>query len=284
MQDLVNSLPQFTTEAHKYIQERISSQLSLNARNLLQNLSVIRKPFQISAMDFSVESVNSAFEELTRRFVITRQGQSSIYYEIHDLVKDFEISLLSPDELITAHGNAANYYANLQNRTYSDGIELINHRIEEKNYDEAEELANQFLGSALRDGLFDLVIDVASQAVKENQLKNWGQIYFSKGRAFRLKGNLDSALENYRIAQEKAENEFIKESAILEISSMLAQQSEKPGALAEAMRLLNSLTKSTDIKIKASALTSLGYLNLKDNKTRKLGIRQLEEALQLAES
>jgi tetratricopeptide (TPR) repeat protein len=284
LQDVVNSLPQFTTEAYKYIQERVSSQLSQSAKKLLQNLSVIRKPFKLAATNNTVEDVNSAFNELTRSFIVTRQNQSSIYYEIHDLVKEFEILHLSSDELLTAHGNAALYYANLENRTYSDGIELVNHRIEARNYREAEDAANNLLASALHDGLFDLVIEYTDQLIKENRLEKWGQIYFSRGRAFRLKENTDMALESYRLAQTKAENEFIKESALLEISSMLAHPDKETYNRGEAIQILKDLTTSKDIKIKVSALSSLGYLNLKSRKTRNIGVRQLQEALQLAEN
>ena len=281
---LLQSLPQFQTHAFKYIQEEISNQLDSNSRRLLQNLSVFRKPFGVSAIDQLVTDVEFAFEKLIKKFLVTRQNKTSSNYEIHDLVKEFELSRLSPDELISAHANAAHYYLNLDAKSYSDGIELINHRTEERNYQEAEDAANNLLGSALHAGLFDLVIDVTNQLIEEKLLEDWGQIYFSRGRAFRLKGELAPALENYRIAQAKSKNEFIKESALLEISSMLAQQVENIGGLVEAIKFLNDLIKSKDIKIKTSALTSLGYLNLKSTKTRKLGMSQLKEALRLAES
>ncbi len=281
--ELVTSLPQLTIEAHKYIQERVSNQLDQDTRKLLQYLSVIRKPFLISAIDHLVEDTASKFDLLAKKFLVTKTSKSSSHYEIHDLVKEFELSHLAPNDLIDAHVNAANYYASLEKSTFSDGTEYIGHLIEGKKPKDAEEVSNNLLASALHAGLFDLVIDISKQLIKENAFEEWGQLYFSRGRAFRLKGDLDYALENYRIAQSKAENKFIKESALLEISSMLAQQTEKASTLAEALQILNSLANSEDTKIKASALTSLGYLNLKDNKTRKLGIRQLEEALQLAE-
>jgi tetratricopeptide (TPR) repeat protein len=283
IRELVTLLPQLTIEAHKYIQERVSNQLDQDARKLLQYLSVIRKPFLISAVDHLVEDVISKFDQLTKKFLVTKLSKSSSFYEIHDLVKEFELSHLTPDDLVRAHTNAANYYANLEKSTFSAGAEHVGHLIEAKNLEVAEEVSNNLLASALHAGLFDFAIDFSNQLIKENVFQEWGQLYFSRGRAFRLKGNLDSALENYRVAQSKAGDKFIKESALLEISSMLAQQTEKAGTLAEALQILNSLAKSEDTKIKTSALTSLGYLNLKENKTRKLGVRQLEEALQLAE-
>ena len=284
IRELITSLPQLTVEAHKYIQERVSNQLEHGARKLLQYLSVIRRPFLISAINHLMEDAASKFDQLTKKFLVTKISKSSSYYEIHDLVKEFELSHLASSDLMNAHVSAANYYASLEKSTFSDGAEHIGHLIEGKKYKDAEDVSNNLLASALHAGLFDLAIDLSDQLIKENAFEEWGQIYFSRGRAFRLKGDSDSALENYRVAQAKAENEFIKESALLEISSMLAQQTEKAGTLTEALRILNSLTKSKDIKIKTSALTSLGYLNLKNNKTRKLGFRQLEEALQLAES
>jgi tetratricopeptide (TPR) repeat protein len=283
IRELVTSLPQLTLEAHKYIQERISNQLDQDARKLLQYLSVIQKPFLISAVDHIVEDTASKFDQLTKKFLVTKVSKSSSHYEIHDLVREFELSLLASDDLTLAHLNAADYYANLEKSTFSDGAERVGHLIEGKKRDVAEDVSNNLLAMALHAGLFDFAIDFSNQLIKENAFENWGQIYFSRGRAFRLKENIDMALESYRLAQTKAENDFIKESSLLETSSMLAHPDKETYNLGEAIQILKSLTTSKNIKIKVSALSSLGYLNLKSRKTRNIGVRQLQEALQSAE-
>jgi tetratricopeptide (TPR) repeat protein len=284
IRELVTSLPQLTIEAHKYIQERVSNQLDQDARKLLQYLSVIRKPFLISAIDHLVEDTTSKFNQLTKKFLVAKISKSSSYYEIHDLVREFELSQLASDELINAHLNAADYYANLKESTFSDGVERVGHLIEGKKREVAEDVSNNLLAMALHAGLFDFAIDFSNQLIKEKAFEKWGQIYFSRGRAFRLKENIDMALQSYRLAQTKAENEFIKESALLEISSMLAHPDKETYNRSEAIQILKNLITSKNIKIKVSALSSLGYLNLKSRKTRNIGVRQLQEALQLAEN
>ncbi|TAK11091.1 MAG: ATP-binding protein [Anaerolineae bacterium] len=282
MNDLVNALPQFTIEAYNYIQQRILSQLSPSARGLLRNLSNIRKPFKISAIDFSIPDARSAFNELQKRFIVTRQSQGSEYYGIHDLVREFEISQMSEEDIKIAHGKAADYYHNLARKSYSDVLELVLHRIEAGDYSRAEEAANGLLGSALRDGLFDLVIDTTNQIIARNLPFSLGMIYFSRGRAFRLKGETEEALICYRLAERNSENDYIKESSLLEISSMLTLIPENGNSLGESLSILNNLMNSNYLSIRISALTSLGYINTSLEHTRSLGFSQFEEALDLS--
>jgi tetratricopeptide (TPR) repeat protein len=282
IRELVNSLPQLKDEAHRYIQEQVSGQLDEDARKLLQYLSVIRKPFLLSAIDHLVENTTTKFDQLTKRFLVTKVRKSSSYYEIHDLVKEFELSHLTSDDFVAAHANAANYYINLETRTYSDGVELIGHLIEAENYNAARSTLNTLLGSAMHDGLFDFVIDFSNQLIEDDVIKNWGEIYFFRGRTFRLKGRLSNSLENYRIASNLTQDNFLRESAQLEISSVLVQFDEKKNSR-EALEILNKLANSENAKIKIPALTSLGYIDIRSKKTLKNGVEQLKAALKLAE-
>lgn len=282
IRELITSLPQIKDEAHKYIQEQVSSQLDADARKLLRYLSVIRKPFLLSAVDHVVEKATTKFDQLAKRFLITKTRKSSSFHEIHDLVKEFELSHLASDDFIAAHANAASYYINLETRTYSDGVELIGHLVEAKNYDTARSTLNALLSSAMHDGLFDFVIDFSNQLTEDVATKNWAEIYFFRGRTFRLKGNLDNSLKNYQIASDLTQDNFLGESARLEMSSVMIQSDEKEN-LPEALKILKGLASSENAKTKIQALTSLGYIDIRNKKTLKNGVEQLKEALKLAE-
>ena len=282
IRELITSLPQIKDEAHQYIQEQVSSQLDADARKLLQYLSVIRKPFLLSAIDHVVENATTEFDQLTKRFLITKIRKSSSHFEIHDLVKEFESSHLTSDDFIAAHANAAKYYASLETRTYSDGVELLGHLVEAKNHNLARSTLNALLGSAMHDGLFDFVVDLTNQLIEDDATKGWAEIYFFRGRTFRLKGNLDNSLKNYHIASDLTQDKFLKESAQLEISSVMIQSDEKKN-LPEALKILNGLAGSENAKTKIQALTSLGYIDIRNKKTLKNGIEKLKEALKLAE-
>ncbi len=282
IRELVNSLPQLKNEAYKYIQEQVSNQLDADSRKLLQYLSVIRKPFLLSAIDHLAENATTKFDQLTKRFLVTKVRKTSSYYEIHDLVKEFELSHLTADDFVAAHENAANYYASLETRTYSDGVELLGHLVEAKNYNTARSTLNALLGSAMHDGLFDFVVDLTNQLIEDAATKNWAEIYFFRGRTFRLKGNLDDSLKNYHIASDLTQDNFLRESAHLEISSVLIQSDEKKN-LPEALKILTGLAGSENAKTKIQALTSLGYIDIRNKKTLKNGAEKLKEALKLAE-
>lgn len=283
IRELVNSLPQLKDEAYKYIQEQVSNQLDADSRKLLQYLSVIRKPFLLSAIDQLVENATTKFDLLTKRFLVTKARKSSAHYEIHDLVKEFELSHLTSDDFIAAHANAASYYTRLETRTYSDGVELSGHLVESKNYNAARSTLNALLGSAMHDGLFDFIVDLSNQLVEDAATKNWAEIYFFRGRTFRLKGSLDNSLKNYHIASDLTQDNFLRESAQLEISSVMIQSDENKN-MSEALKILKSLSASENAKTKIQALTSLGYIDIRNKKTLKNGVEKLKEALKLAEA
>jgi len=283
VRELITSLPQLKDEAHKYIQEQVSSQLDTDARKLLRYLSVIRKPFLLSAIDHVVENVATRFDQLTKRFLIAKTRKSSSFYEIHDLVKEFELPHLTSDDFIAAHANAASYYANLETRTYSDGVELVGHLLEAKNYNTARSTLNTLLSSAMHDGLFDFVVDFSNQLIEDDATKNWSEIHFFRGRTYRLKGRLSDSLESYRVASDITQDNFLRESAQLEISSVMIQSDEKKN-LPDALKILNSLVGSENAETKIQALTSLGYIDIRNKKTLKNGVEKLKEALKLAEA
>jgi hypothetical protein len=163
--DILKSLPQLQSQIQDYVQEQVFSQLDERARRLIQNLSVLRQPFTLTAIcnfDAALDATTS-FEILLKKFLVTRTARNSPYYEIHDLVREYGLSQLTVEQKKVAHSQATNYYEALDPKTYTDGIETVNHALEADLQDRAHNASYFLVSLALHDGLFDLVIDFTCQ-------------------------------------------------------------------------------------------------------------------------
>ncbi|MBI5032461.1 MAG: hypothetical protein HZB51_18200 [Chloroflexi bacterium] len=285
--EILKSLPQLQSQIQDYLQEQVFNQLADGAKSLIQNFSVLRKPFTLTAVHNFDATPNALgfFEILLRKFLITRTAKNAPYYEIHDLVREYALSQLSVEQKKLAHGQATNYYETLSPRTYTDGIEMVNHALEADLQDRAYEAARHVVSSALHDGLLDLVIDLTSQLFKDERAKGWSEVHFARGRALRFKRNFSDALKSYENALRYARDEHIVEHSKVEIASTLvlqAEQHERKGNISKAKKLYGGLVQSRNVETQVAGLTSLGYLNIQGDQQNK-GIAQLNQALKLAE-
>jgi tetratricopeptide (TPR) repeat protein len=285
--DILKSLPQLQSQIQDYVQEQVFSQLDERARRLIQNLSVLRQPFTLTAIcnfDAALDATTS-FEILLKKFLVTRTARNSPYYEIHDLVREYGLSQLTVEQKKVAHSQATNYYEALDPKTYTDGIETVNHALEADLQDRAHNASYFLVSLALHDGLFDLVIDFTSQLFEDERAKIWSKVHFARGRALRLKRKFSDALKSYENALRYARDEHAIEIAKLEIASILALQGNQQKSrsdLSKAKKLLGELAQSKNIETQVAALTSLGYLSINSEQPNK-GIAQLNQALRLAE-
>lgn len=285
--DILKSLPLLQSQIQTYLQEKVFSQLVEGANRLITNLSVLRTPFTLTAANnFDVTSdATIFFEILLKKFLITRTAKNSAYYEMHDLVREYGQSQLTIEQKKIAHAQATHYYEALTQKTYADGIEIVNHALEADLQDRARDAANNIVLQALHNGLFDLVINFTSQLFEDKRSESWSIVYFVRGRALRFKLKFADALKNYDTALQYAYDEHIIENIKLEIASTLilqAGQYGRKGDTSKAKKLYGELMQSKNIETQIAGLTALGFLNIKGEHKNK-GIAQLNQALKLAE-
>lgn len=283
--ELLDALPHFAIEAQSYLQQEVFNQLDEEARLLLKQLSVLRIPFPISAVEYMASSPDPyrPFGILLRKFLVSRQGKDGPYYDIHDLVRDYAISQASASDLTTIHKRAVSFYKSLDERSYLDVQEMIHHSLEAGLLDEAAGSAHHLVSHALHNELFDYVVEFTSFLSQDPRTADWDTMHYARGRALRFKERFLEALAAYRQALAATEDTEVAEAAKLEIASMLVKADEEAGPGTEtAEKYYKELTDSKNSRIKVGALNGLGFLYYA-RRDRGEAIRLMKQALGIAE-
>ncbi|MBV6506852.1 MAG: hypothetical protein ILNGONEN_02436 [Syntrophorhabdaceae bacterium] len=285
--DILKSLPQFKLQIQNYIQEQVFNQLNEVDRTLISRLSVLRVPFTLAAIRsfYDTSEATTSLDNLLRKFLITRQTRISSFYEIHDLVREYGLSQLTSEQTQHAHIQAADYYETLDQKTYRDGMELVDHLLEAKLQSRAKNATEHLLGVAIHEGRFDLVIEYTSHLFENKQTQSWGTVHFARGRAFRMKEKESDALKSYENALAQAGDDHLAEKAKAEIASMLVKlgrNDNRKKYISRAKKIYYALTYSKNIEMQVLGLTSLGFISIK-GKHKTKAISQLSKALEIAE-
>jgi tetratricopeptide (TPR) repeat protein len=289
LHELLDEIPRFTDEAHAYIQKKVFDILSLDAQQLLLDLSVLRFPFQLSAIKIFTNSTDGykAFEMLVRRFVITRVSQDTSYYVMHSLVKEwcsFRDPLLSSFEL---HKKAVEYYQSLPEKRYLDALELIYHALKASLLTVARESAEKVLMTAIYNQKYDLALNVTSNFLSDIKTQEWGFIHHFRGRALRFKERLEEAIGEYESSLSKSNDSFYRYAAKSEIASLILklvnqeQRQDKVELYKRASKYCNELLSTESPRIKLNALTILGFIEADTGNIEK-GLSRLSDALEQA--
>lgn len=289
LHELLDEIPCFTDEAHAYIQQKVFDILPLDAQQLLLNLSVLRFPFQISAIKIFANLTDGykAFEMLVRRFVLTRVSQDTNYYVMHSLVKewcDFRDPLLNSFEL---HKKAVEYYQSLPEKRYLDVLELTYHALEAGLYEVARESAEKVLMTAIYDQKYDLALHVTSNFISDIKTQEWGFVHHFRGRALRFKEQLEEAISEYKLSLSKSNDSFYRYAAKSEIASLILklvgqeQRQDKVELYEQASKYCNELLSTENPRIKLNALTILGSIEADTGNTEE-GLSRLFNALEQA--
>jgi tetratricopeptide (TPR) repeat protein len=283
---LLNELPYVPEKVYNYIQQKVFDTLELHPKHLLEKLSMLRVPFQTSVIEHLMPSSvgYEAFDILLNRFLVTRQSQETLYYEIHDVVKEFSQTHIAESDLPEIHKQLYAYYKALPEKRYADEYERIYHALNADMLDEAKDASNHLLGAAQYVGAYDLILDCTLELLKVEPVREWSFLHHIRGRALRFKQQFTEALDAYQSAMDFAQSVQEQEAAKMEIASILAYPSKQSGGpdLGRATKYYNELSQSSTLETKIMALSVLGDLNVR--KGKKEGITQLKETLALAQN
>ena len=181
----------------RYIEEEISARLSVAEKGLLRMASAYRYPVPADALFTGPETTYESLQSLVSRSLL-REVSAGVF-DIHDFVRDFFYSRLSPYERAELHRRAARFYSK-----GSDGrgaLELIHHSLRAGEHAAAaaavasrgEELLAAGSAGELRSALEAL--DLSALPAPEG-----AGALFIMGRASDILGDWDRALGHYRSA------------------------------------------------------------------------------------
>ena len=186
----------------RYIEEEIGTKLSAPEKKLLRIASVFRYQVPSDALLYDEEMSYETLSGLVGRALVRETPGEQ--YDIHDFIRDYFYSRMTPHEREKLHKEAARFY----NRTlsHSSCLEYIYHSLRAGDHPEAaaamiaqgEELVSNGCVEELRGFLEELDWKSLSEPV-------WGQVLLLKGRACDIVGEWDKALEFYRQALETAD-------------------------------------------------------------------------------
>lgn len=283
--DLLDELPYVPNKVYEYLQQKIFETLEPEACLLLGKLSMLRTPFQVSAIRHMMQPPQcyEAFEILLNRYLVNRQSQNTSWYGIHDLIKEFSNKQIDRTDIPAIHKQIYSYYDDLLEPTYTDVQEGIYHALQADMLDEAYETIEQYLGATQHFGAYDLILEYSSELLLDDRVKTWGPIHHVRGRALRFKERFSEALDAYESALKFASNTKETEAAKTEIASVLVKRHDQDtdsGDLNKAREYFLELSQSSNPQVKLPAMGALGDLEIKEGKRK--GIKRLKEALNLA--
>jgi tetratricopeptide (TPR) repeat protein len=283
LSDLLDDLPHVPQKACEYLQTRAFDTLEPSSKRLLQELAILRAPFQLSAVAHLTAGDYGAFDALLNRFLITLQSQGSDRYEIHGLVREVAQRQIRDADLPQIHRQLHEYYEALPDKRYLDARESVYHALSAGMLQRAFELADSLLRHALYEGRYDLVLEYTSELLSDTRARKWGIVYHARGRALRFKEQFAEALDAYQGALDFALNEPDKQAAKMEIGSTLTILSRKSGQgdLELARKYYTDLSQSPDPQTRLSALCGLAFLSLTNSPEES--ISQMKEMLALAQ-
>jgi tetratricopeptide (TPR) repeat protein/DNA-binding MarR family transcriptional regulator len=206
-------------DINKYIREEIFLRLTEPEKKLLEIISVYRYPAPAEAIFIEPDISHECIDSLVNDSLL---HETSLGYEVHELIKEFFYHRLKPQTKTKYHITAANFYSeelNLEPRigntdlaqTTNSVLEAIYHNISSSAYKKAGDLAAEFGDRLIRHGYGDELIailyELSPGKVSED---TWPWLLIHKGHILTINGEWDSAMLCYKESLEwsKAHNDI----------------------------------------------------------------------------
>ena len=184
-------------DIHRFIQKEILSVISEDEKKMLSLISVYRLPVPSDA--FLVGDIPyDAIDSLVRRALLKEVGKSD--YEMHDLLRDFFYSRLSPTKRIEYHNIAVDYY---RNQSMFENLEINYHLIQAGRYIEAaDNIINNgenYISHGLLDELRQAIHDIPHDRIPK---KKYAYLLMMEGNIYTAKREWETARKAVERAME----------------------------------------------------------------------------------
>ena len=249
----------------RYIEEEIGAKLTGPERRLLRLGSVFRYPVPADAL-FTDPDINyETLQALAGRSLL-REGPAG-RYDIHDFVRDFFYSRMTPLERAALHGQAAKFYS--AGADPRSTLEFIHHTLKAGDRASAaqamvhngEELLAAGCAEELGRSLDELGCGALDSALE-------AEVLFLKGRSSDLLGDWDRALERYREALASLAEDRRSEVHYA-IGWILQKRNQWEGAAASFQKCLELATARGDLGGIARAYHGLGRVLWRQGRLRE---------------
>ena len=182
-----------TRDIMKFVHEEIFSKLSSEENELLKAIATFRGPIYSDAIfledDFEFEVIDKLME---KSLLIEVQDDE---YELHDIIREFFYSRLSPKKRIEYHRKAAKYYQ--QHDDELAFVETAYHLIQSNNQDEAAKLIIDNAPTVINKGFHEDIMNIVTSFDHNLKTEYLAEIYKIKGQILDIWGEWDNIFEYY---------------------------------------------------------------------------------------
>jgi tetratricopeptide (TPR) repeat protein/DNA-binding MarR family transcriptional regulator/GTPase SAR1 family protein len=182
-----------TKNIMRFVHEEIFSKLGQDEKDLLKAISVYRGPAHSDAIFMDAEMEYETLDKLIEKSLITEIEPS--LYEIHDIIREFFYSRLTPSKRIEYHSKAANYYQ--QKDDDLTFIETAYHLIQSNAQEEAAKLIIDQAPIVIDKGYHEEIMNILMSFDYNLETKYLSQIYRLKGQILDIWGEWDNIFEYY---------------------------------------------------------------------------------------
>jgi tetratricopeptide (TPR) repeat protein/DNA-binding MarR family transcriptional regulator len=240
---------------NKYIEEEIFSKLSEQEREMLKIASVYRYPVQPKALFIDDSFVYETLSNLVNRSLI--QEISFEAFDLHDFIREFFYTRLTPRERVKFHSKAAEYYLDMEG--HRAWFEALYHLVGAKRFKDAADLAVlrgwELISKGYLEEFLELLNEIDDDAIEPHER---GELYLVKARISDVIAEWDKALDFFNRSLDLVPEESRRMVAYWNIGWILQKRNEWEGSISNFQRCLDYSQSQNDTRGMAEAYHGLG--------------------------
>jgi tetratricopeptide (TPR) repeat protein len=189
----VDDLKHPTKDIMKFVHEEIFSKLNQEEKELLKSMAIYRGPVQSDAIFLEGYMEYETLDKLIEKSLVTEVEPS--IYELHDIIREFFYSRLTPDKRKRYHGKAAVYYSKKKDELAF--IEASYHLLQSGKQKDAAKLIIDRAPVVIERGYHEEIMNILMSFNYSLDTKFLSQIYKLKGQILDIWGEWDNIFEYY---------------------------------------------------------------------------------------
>jgi ATP/maltotriose-dependent transcriptional regulator MalT/DNA-binding MarR family transcriptional regulator len=189
----IDDLKHPTKDFMKFVHEEIFLKLEDDEKELLKAISVYRGPVKANALFLEDKMEYETLDKLIEKALVT-EIESSVY-EIHDIIREFFYSRLTPAKKQEYHKKAAKYYQ--KQRQKLSFLEATYHLIKSDSQKEAAKIIIDKAPVVIESGYHEEVMNVLMSFDHTLDSKFLSKIHRLKGQILDIWGEWDNIFEYY---------------------------------------------------------------------------------------
>ncbi len=274
-----------------YIEEEIFLKLTDIEKKILQIASLHRYPTVLEGLLIFSELSYEVLAKLLKKSLVVESAEG---YEVHEIIKDFFYSHLSPDLKEELHLKIGEFYLSQLEKTEEllakgrISIEAQHHFLNSGRQDKLAEVAVKMGADLIEQGYFEELLETLNKLDTDRLDQRFlFDIDILKGDIFTLIGKYQLALEHYNSALARPESELEEyKIRIVELYRKIGQVNDKmrnwDDAVENFQKSLELSEKYGDIKGITDALGGLGWVYWK-KKDYELANQYFDKCMRKAE-